>query len=470
MGKPGVDEAVTRLIESPEPADRAVVLAALASRRVESSLPTLVRLAGGTDAALAVQAVKAVGVLGKTEQLTPLANLLIRTSNAELRGAATEAVKAICSRAGDKQAAAKALLAALDQATTPPTRIAVLQLLVHTRGDEALAAVRKAMQDGDEEVREAAVRTLIAWPDAAAAPHLIELAKTTQKASHAVLALRDGCLRLAHTKDLPLAQRLTIYRSVLEAAQRPDEKKQAIAGLAELPSLGALETLQSCAKEESLKADALSAAIRLARQLGVVYNQRALAALREIAAQAGSDDLRKQAADAIKALHNAGQSPDGFIVAWLLSGPYVEEGKPGAELFDMAFAPEKPGAAAEWRPVTVTPGGKPGLVEFDKLFAGNDRAGYVRTQLTADKEQEAQLLIGSDDGVKVWLNGQVVHANNATRACAPDQDKVQVKLKAGANTLLVKVTQGGGEWSVCCRVRAPDGKDLPGVTVAPNEP
>ena len=70
MGKPGVDEALVRLIESPEPADRAVVLAALASRRVESALPTLVRLVGGTDAALATEAAKALGVLGKTEQLT----------------------------------------------------------------------------------------------------------------------------------------------------------------------------------------------------------------------------------------------------------------------------------------------------------------------------------------------------------------------------------------------------------------
>ena len=47
--------------------------------------------------------------------------------------------------------------------------------------------------------------------------------------------------------------------------------------------------------------------------------------------------------------------------------------------------------------------------------------------------------------------------------------KVPIALKQGANTLLVKITQGGGEWSVCCRVRAPDGKGLEGITVAPGE-
>ena len=393
--------------------------------------------------------------------------MLIRTDNADLRSAASEAVKAICSRATDKAAAAKPLVAALGQAATPPARIAVLQQLVYTAGEEALNAVRRAAQDADESVRESATRTLIAWPDPAAAPYLIELAKTTDKASYAVLALRDGCLRLANRKDLPMTQRLSIYRSVLEAAKRAEEKRQAIAGLADLPALGALELLQAAAQEAELKDDATAATIRLARQLGAVYNQQALAALQAIKASATSDDVKRQADEAIKAVQNAGQSPEGFIVAWLLSGPYTEQGKNGSELFDIAFAPEKPDGQAEWRPVTVAPGGRAGLVEMDKIFGGNDRAAYLRTQLASSKEQDAVLELGSDDGIKVWLNGQVVHANNATRPCSPGQDKVNVKLKQGANTLLIKVTQGGGEWSVCCRAVAPGGKPLDGVTVAP---
>ena len=470
MGKPGVNEALVRMIESGQAGDRAVVLAALAARRVESALPTLARLVGDADAALATEAARALGVLGNTGQLGALAAVLIRTDNAELRGAAAEAVKSICSRAEDKPAAAKPLLAALDQAPTPAARIAMLQQLVFTRGDEALNAVRKATRDADAAVAEAAVRALIAWPEASAAPSLIELAKTTDKASFAVLALRDGCLRLANQKDLPLAQRLSIYRSVLEAAKRAEEKRQAIAGLADLPALGALELLQATARDAELKNDATAATIRLARQLGAVYNQQALAALEAIKAQSDSDDVKRQADEAIKAVRNAGQSPEGFVVAWLLSGPYTQQGKTGQELFEVALAPEKSDGGAEWRPVTVPPGGKTGLVEMDKIFGGNDRVAYLKTQLASVKEQDAVLELGSDDGIKVWLNGQVVHANNATRPCSPGQDKVNVKLKQGANTLLLKITQGGGEWSACCRVCTPDGKPLDGVTVAPNGP
>jgi len=470
MGKPGVDEALVRLIESPDAEDRSVVLAVLASRRVESALPTFVRLLEGPDAALATEAAKALGVLGGVGQVTPLASLLTRTPGAELRSASEEAVKSICNRAADKRAAARALLAALEGAGTPAGRLSLVPLLAYTRGPEALGAVGKAMQDASEDVREAAVRTLVAWPEAAAAPQLIELARTAQKPTHAVLALRDGCLRLAAMKDVPMAERVSIYRSVLELARRPEEKRQAIAGLAQVPSVGALELLQGSAKDPALGGDAVAAALRLAKQLAPVFPKQVTAALEQLKPLAAAEPLRKEWEEAERAVRNTGQSPEGFLVAWMLSGPYVQEGKSGSDLFDVAFAPEKPGAVAEWRPVAVPPGGTSGLIEIDKVLDGQDRVAYLRTRIASAKAQDAVLLVGSDDGVKIWLNGRVVHANNAVRPCAPDQDKAPIQLKQGSNALLVKVTQGGGEWSVCVRLRSPDGNNLlDGVTVAPGD-
>jgi HEAT repeat protein len=465
MGRPGVNDALVRLIESPAASDRAVALATLASRRVESALPVLVRLVGGADAALAAEAAKALGVMGSATQLSDLGMVLVRTDNASLRAATEEAMKTICSRAQDKSAASSALLASLAQASSPPARSALLRLLSNTGGAEALAAVVKARQDPDAGVQEAAFRTLVAWPDVAAASHLVEVARTTQKPNEAIVALRDGCLRLADMDEFPLAQRVGICRSVLEVATRPEEKKQAISGLSQMASTGALDVLLNCAKDSALKNDAMAAAIKVARQVGGVFNKQALAALQELKAQAGSDDLRKKVDDAIKAVQNAGQSPEGFILAWLFSGPYTQEGKDSGALFDIPFPPEKAGAAAEWRPIT---GAKSGLVEMDKLFRGENRVGYLRTQVQSDKEQDARLELGSDDGIKVWLNGKAVHANNVIRPCAPGQDKVRVKLKQGANELLLKVTQGGGEWSACCRLRAADGTELSDVTVGPS--
>ena len=177
-------------------------------------------------------------------------------------------------------------------------------------------------------------------------------------------------------------------------------------------------------------------------------------------------DLRKKADEAIKSLQNAGQTADGSILIWVFSGPYKLEGKTGVELFDLVFEPEKAGSKADWRPVGQGGVNKTGLVELNKVLAGDERVAYLKTQITSERDQEARLEIGSDDGVKVWLNDKVVHANNVIRACTTGEDKVKVSLSRGVNRLLLKVTQGGGEWSACCRLRAPDGAPLDGVTVA----
>jgi len=41
-----------------------------------------------------------------------------------------------------------------------------------------------------------------------------------------------------------------------------------------------------------------------------------------------------------------------YLTVWQVSGPYRQEGKTGEEIFDVAFAPEKPGAKnVSWRPI-----------------------------------------------------------------------------------------------------------------------
>jgi HEAT repeat protein len=469
LGKPGVDEALIRLIESPDASDRATALGVLANRRTTAALPTLVRLVGGTDAALATEAAKALGVMGQGAQLPALTATIVATENAPLRAACEEAGRTICTRAPDKTAGADIVLRALGQAQQPSARAALLRLLGYNPGPAPLAAVVKAMGDNDTEVRQAAFRTLVGWPDATAVPHLVELARGAPDSSDAIVALRDGCLRLAAMEEVPLAERVSAYRTVLEVARRPEEKRQAISGLAEIPTFASLDLLKGCGQDAALKNEAIPAAIRVARELGMVDYKRAVAALQELKGMTDQEDSQKKADEAIKSLQNAGQTADGSIVAWMLSGPYKLEGKTGAELFELVFAPEKAGSKADWRPVGQAGVTKTGLVGLDKILGGDERVAYLKTQITSERDQEARLEIGTDDGVKVWLNDKVVHANNVIRGCTPWEDKVKVTLNRGVNRLLLKVTQGGGEWSACCRLRTPDGAPLDGVTVGVGE-
>ena len=67
-------------------------------------------------------------------------------------------------------------------------------------------------------------------------------------------------------------------------------------------------------------------------------------------------------------------------------------------------------------------------------------------------ETSALLGIGSDDAVKVWLNGELVHENWATRPAREDDDLVPVKFRAGPNHLLLKIQNGRESWGFACRL------------------
>jgi len=156
---------------------------------------------------------------------------------------------------------------------------------------------------------------------------------------------------------------------------------------------------------------------------------------------------------------------EGYITDWWVAGPYVEKGKPGHELLDQPFAPEQPGATdVQWQKQPPGKGAEGAwAVDLHATMRGDNRAGYLLTRVYSPYTQPARLEVGSDDGIKVWLNGEVVHTNNALRGLAPGEDKEPVRLQDGWNILMLKVTNDGGAWAACARIRAPDGGSLPGV-------
>ena len=59
---------------------------------------------------------------------------------------------------------------------------------------------------------------------------------------------------------------------------------------------------------------------------------------------------------------------------------------------------------------------------------------------------DAFLRLGTDDTNVVWLNGERLHEFSEERGIVMDNDIVPLKLKAGENTLLIKIGQGTGPW------------------------
>ncbi|MEK6235192.1 MAG: PSD1 and planctomycete cytochrome C domain-containing protein [Planctomycetales bacterium] len=129
---------------------------------------------------------------------------------------------------------------------------------------------------------------------------------------------------------------------------------------------------------------------------------------------------------------------------WHSAGPFQAAGFD--QVHDGAFPPETSvdlkatylKGKVKWKP---QPGWKDGTVIS---LSGDNSATYLFRTVSVGADLPLNLSLGSDDGIKVWINGQEVLNRKVSRAVAPDQEKITVQLKQGENELLMKITNGSG--------------------------
>ena len=110
---------------------------------------------------------------------------------------------------------------------------------------------------------------------------------------------------------------------------------------------------------------------------------------------------------------------------------------------------DKAVGSSVWKAHKLSPVGGDNLNEMtDALGWGSgsdiyDHVVYGSVTLESPRKQETTMLVGSDDEVKVWINGEVVHYNPVQRGAGDYRDAFPVTLKKGTNVLLVAVSNGG---------------------------
>jgi len=454
----GVDAAILGNLMQGEAPTRVELILATRERNLGGATPDLLKAAAEPDAAVREAAYAALAALATADELPAVVDLLVKAQDEE-RGKAEKAVLTVARKAGE--AGCPAVLAALSGASASKARVSLLKVLGELGDDAALSALRAGVKDSDAGVQDAAVRALAQWPHTAALEDLLAIAKTVENNTQRVLALRGYVRLLALPSERPVADTIARYEEALGMATGADEVKTVLGALADLKHPAALQLAGKHLDDDAVRAEAVAASLKIARAISGAYRDDAEAVVKQILDATTDANVRKQAEEALGII----QRFDDYVVAWEISGPYTQEGKGGGDLFDVAFPPEDPKAEGVTWTVMATDSypDKPWLMGFDVVLGGTNRVAYVRTCVNVPAAQEATLELGSDDGVKVWLNGEVVHANNASRGCNPGDDKLAVQLKAGANPLMLKVTQGGGEWAACLRLRNNDGSAIEGL-------
>jgi len=111
-------------------------------------------------------------------------------------------------------------------------------------------------------------------------------------------------------------------------------------------------------------------------------------------------------------------------------------------------------ASYSWKPVKC----ENGIVDFINLLGQfNYSMAYALAEIKMNTPAKILVGLGSDDGIKLFVNGTLVHNNRIPRALTPDDDIVSLDLKKGSNQILVMVQNIESDWSFTMRKL---GKDL----------
>ena len=133
--------------------------------------------------------------------------------------------------------------------------------------------------------------------------------------------------------------------------------------------------------------------------------------------------------------------------SWFTVGPFPADS--GAAAFETAFGPETdPLDLARnfgfgnqyWR---FGEGYRDGRANGG-LPAGTN-ATYVAKRLYVPSARTVGVMLGSDDGARVFLDGRDVHSNQVERSLALDQDRLTLELPSGEHVLVFKVVNAGGD-------------------------
>jgi len=163
--------------------------------------------------------------------------------------------------------------------------------------------------------------------------------------------------------------------------------------------------------------------------------------------------------DAGRQTHGRLQMPGEFVQGW----HFAATARPWPQLDRFRkISPEELEAIsteAFSRPRVRSPSS---FIDFTRQYPEQmeNVAGYAARKLKLEQPARVKLWAGSDDALRIWVNGTLVLKNLSLRAAEPDQDSAFVDLATGEHVLLVEVSQAGGGWGLYLRLEDERGGKL----------
>lgn len=142
---------------------------------------------------------------------------------------------------------------------------------------------------------------------------------------------------------------------------------------------------------------------------------------------------------------------------WSVVGPFDNV---GLDKHDVVYEPElsttaidvartftgRDGRTVRWEEIADDDWSMLNLKRFGDEADNTDGVAYVFREFTAGRDGEIDFNVGSDDGIKLWVNGALLIDADIYRGFNIQDHLVTLKVREGRNTIFAKITQGTGGW------------------------
>ncbi len=162
---------------------------------------------------------------------------------------------------------------------------------------------------------------------------------------------------------------------------------------------------------------------------------------------------------------------------WAVIGPFENDGRSG---FSAIYPPEKegftPGIAVHGKEHDVSWRALPeispiGFVDLDgAVWPRQDVTVYAATLVPAKRPQAAILHFGASGANRVWVNGEQVLEDGNLHPARFDQHTVPIRLRAGENSILVKIAHSSGRIGFWIRLAGEKDQPLPDLAKGSRAP
>lgn len=259
-----VNREIVALLPTAQGQTYPILLQLIGQRRIDA-VDNVVRALDRSEKDVRHTALLALGETVSLEQLPVLISQAIAPKNPADTEVAYQALKAASVRMPDREACAEKLTRALQRAPST-SKVVLLEILSEVGGTQALKTLATAANSKDGQLQDAGSRLLGKWNSIAAAPVLLELAKTGPAEKYRVRALR-GYIGLARKFAMPDQKRTEMCRNALNATKRSTEHKLVLDVLQLHPSASGLKLAVDATKIPALKSDASATALVIAQKV-----------------------------------------------------------------------------------------------------------------------------------------------------------------------------------------------------------